>query len=83
MNQLSNREPPKLPPGWKAQWDEEYQTFFYINERTGETQWELPTEDATGTATHSESKTPYLHVLLSTKEIMTMSKQTEVLDHLL
>ena len=56
MNQLSNREPPKLPPGWKAQWDEEYQTFFYINERTGETQWELPTEDATGTATHSESK---------------------------
>ena len=47
MNQLSNREPPKLPPGWKAQWDEEYQTFFYINERTGETQWELPTEDTT------------------------------------
>ena len=25
--------PPQLPRGWKAQWDEEYKRYFYVNEK--------------------------------------------------
>jgi len=31
-----------LPPGWIARWDGNSQHWFYINENTGETQWDRP-----------------------------------------
>ncbi|KAJ5461078.1 uncharacterized protein N7458_002630 [Penicillium daleae] len=34
--------PPTVPEGWKAQYDERYQTWFYINIATGKSQWERP-----------------------------------------
>ncbi|CCH43914.1 hypothetical protein BN7_3469 [Wickerhamomyces ciferrii] len=38
---MSNREP-QVPDGWKAQYDEKYQTWFYVNLKTGKSQWEAP-----------------------------------------
>ncbi|KAI2794271.1 hypothetical protein POX_a00863 [Penicillium oxalicum] len=34
--------PPTVPEGWKAQYDERYQTWFYIDTATGKSQWERP-----------------------------------------
>ncbi|KAJ3028415.1 UNVERIFIED_CONTAM: Ca(2+)-dependent cysteine protease [Siphonaria sp. JEL0065] len=33
---------PQLPPGWVAQWSQQYNTYFYANSATGETQWTVP-----------------------------------------
>lgn len=33
---------PIVPNGWKAQFDEEYQTWFYVDLKTGKSQWEAP-----------------------------------------
>lgn len=38
--------PPALPPGWQAQWHEEYQRYSYVDPATGIPQWEEPTESA-------------------------------------
>lgn len=37
-----------LPEGWIAQWDAEYQCYFYVNTYTRTSQWEVPTEKAIG-----------------------------------
>ncbi|KAJ6107912.1 hypothetical protein N7523_009235 [Penicillium sp. IBT 18751x] len=34
--------PPSVPEGWKAQYDERYQTWFYVNIATGKSQWDPP-----------------------------------------
>ncbi|KAL9038438.1 MAG: hypothetical protein Q9214_005281, partial [Letrouitia sp. 1 TL-2023] len=34
--------PPPLPPGWVAQWDQNSQRYYYVEQATGRTQWELP-----------------------------------------
>lgn len=31
-----------LPSGWIAQFDSNYQRYFYVNTATGQTQWEMP-----------------------------------------
>jgi len=33
---------PQLPPGWIAQWDANSQRWYYLEQATGRTQWELP-----------------------------------------
>ncbi|RMZ77406.1 hypothetical protein DV738_g4365, partial [Chaetothyriales sp. CBS 135597] len=33
---------PPLPPGWIAQWDQNSQRYFYVEQATGRTQWEAP-----------------------------------------
>ncbi|KAJ5149301.1 hypothetical protein N7448_000879 [Penicillium atrosanguineum] len=45
--------PPSVPEGWKAQYDERYQTWFYVNIATGKSQWDppqAPTPSADGPA---------------------------------
>lgn len=32
----------QLPPGWVQQFDQQTQRFFYVNQATGQTQWEMP-----------------------------------------
>ncbi|KAG9545061.1 hypothetical protein KCU79_g16679, partial [Aureobasidium melanogenum] len=32
----------QLPPGWVQQFDQQSQRFFYVNQATGQTQWEMP-----------------------------------------
>ncbi|KAA8911323.1 hypothetical protein FN846DRAFT_887916 [Sphaerosporella brunnea] len=39
--------PPPVPPGWLAKWDANYNTFFYVNVATKQSQWEPPTVSAT------------------------------------
>lgn len=34
--------PPSVPEGWKAQYDDRYQTWFYVNIATGKSQWDPP-----------------------------------------
>ena len=38
----SEDQPPKVPDGWKAVFDKEYKTWFYLNLKTNESQWEEP-----------------------------------------
>jgi hypothetical protein len=33
---------PAVPNGWKAQFDDKYQTWFYVNLSSGKSQWEAP-----------------------------------------
>ncbi|ETI29584.1 hypothetical protein G647_02037 [Cladophialophora carrionii CBS 160.54] len=33
---------PPLPPGWIAQWDQNSQRYYYVEQATGRTQWEPP-----------------------------------------
>lgn len=43
-----------LPSGWKAKESKSHPgTFFYINDFSGETQWEMPTKPAEPKATES------------------------------
>ncbi|KAJ3090315.1 hypothetical protein HK100_007488 [Physocladia obscura] len=35
-------QPPLLPVGWSTQWDSQHQRYFFIEQATGRTQWELP-----------------------------------------
>ncbi|KAJ5709618.1 hypothetical protein N7493_009909 [Penicillium malachiteum] len=42
--------PPAVPEGWKAQYDERYQTWFYVHLATGKSQWEVPEAPAAGIA---------------------------------
>ncbi|KFX90576.1 hypothetical protein O988_08126, partial [Pseudogymnoascus sp. VKM F-3808] len=35
--------PPKVPEGWKAQWNEQYKEWFYVNLYTKKSQWDKPT----------------------------------------
>merc|ERR1712000_335012 len=40
----SGPPPPKVPEGWKAQWNEQYSEWFYVNIYTKKSQWDKPTE---------------------------------------
>jgi len=42
---VSPELPPILPPNWTRQYNEKYKTYYYFNEVTGESQWEMPTEN--------------------------------------
>ncbi|KAF8426668.1 hypothetical protein EV426DRAFT_572558 [Tirmania nivea] len=48
--------PPEVPPGWVARWDSRYNTFFYVNLVTKQSQWEKPT--GTTDPTSSSFPTP-------------------------
>jgi len=36
--------PPKVPEGWKAVWNPQYNEWFYVNVYTKQSQWDKPTE---------------------------------------
>ena len=38
--------PPRVPDGWKAVWNAQYQEYFYVNMYTKASQWDPPTEPA-------------------------------------
>jgi len=38
----SSPPPPPVPPGWKAQWNDKHKSWFFVNLRTGVSQWEDP-----------------------------------------
>lgn len=51
----SGPPPPEVPPGWIARWDPRYQTFFYVNLATKQSQWDKPpgTIDRPGSSSSS------------------------------
>lgn len=38
----SGPPPPKVPPGWKAIWNDQYKEWFYVNTYTKQSQWDKP-----------------------------------------
>ncbi|NWR81049.1 FNBP4 protein, partial [Centropus unirufus] len=40
--QLKQYESNATPKGWSCHWDREHRRYFYVNERSGESQWEFP-----------------------------------------
>lgn len=40
--------PPKVPEGWKAIWNTQYNEWFYVNTHTKQSQWDKPTEPVYG-----------------------------------
>lgn len=38
----SGPPPPSVPEGWKAQYDDRYQTWYYVDLATGKSQWDRP-----------------------------------------
>ncbi|KAI9814042.1 MAG: hypothetical protein M1827_003506 [Pycnora praestabilis] len=42
----SGPPPPRVPEGWKAQWNAQYNEWFYVNVHTKQSQWDKPTEPA-------------------------------------
>ncbi|KAL9604224.1 MAG: hypothetical protein Q9219_000622 [cf. Caloplaca sp. 3 TL-2023] len=42
----SGPPPPKVPEGWKAQWNDQYHEWFYVNLHTKISQWDRPTSPA-------------------------------------
>lgn len=38
--------PPKVPDGWKAVWNAQYNEWFYVNVHTKASTWDKPTEPA-------------------------------------
>ncbi|KAI9684666.1 MAG: hypothetical protein M1829_000040 [Trizodia sp. TS-e1964] len=43
---------PSVPEGWKAQFNDEYKEWFYVNLYTKKSQWEKPTEPAHAATDH-------------------------------
>ncbi|RXK39967.1 protein transporter SEC24 [Tremella mesenterica] len=48
-------EPLNLPQGWEARWDAQSSAYIYIDQSTGQAQWELPTQPSYPTSHHSTS----------------------------
>uniref|UniRef100_A0A7M4FZU6 Formin-binding protein 4 n=1 Tax=Crocodylus porosus TaxID=8502 RepID=A0A7M4FZU6_CROPO len=40
--QLKQYEINATPKGWSCHWDRDHRRYFYVNEHTGESQWEFP-----------------------------------------
>ncbi|XP_061856571.1 LOW QUALITY PROTEIN: formin-binding protein 4 [Colius striatus] len=40
--QLKQYEINATPKGWSCHWDREHRRYFYVNDRSGESQWEFP-----------------------------------------
>ncbi|XP_053138260.1 LOW QUALITY PROTEIN: formin-binding protein 4 [Hemicordylus capensis] len=40
--QLKQYEINAAPKGWSCHWDRDHRRYFYVNEQTGESQWEFP-----------------------------------------
>ncbi|KAE8348340.1 hypothetical protein BDV28DRAFT_143732 [Aspergillus coremiiformis] len=50
--------PPVVPEGWKPQFDDRYKQWFFVNLRTGKSQWEPPQGPAKGVHTPPSEAPP-------------------------
>ncbi|KAK8870021.1 protein transporter SEC24 [Kwoniella newhampshirensis] len=51
-------QPLMLPQGWEARWDAQSSAYIYIDQSTGQSQWELPTNPSYPTSHPSASPPP-------------------------
>ncbi|KAK0735252.1 hypothetical protein B0T26DRAFT_691278 [Lasiosphaeria miniovina] len=52
---------PPIPTGWVPEWDERYQHWYYVDQATGNSQWEAPGYDhsrSIGNDVHGASQNP-------------------------
>ncbi|KAI0588610.1 PAT1 multi-domain protein [Pyrenophora tritici-repentis] len=52
--------PPPMPPGWTQQWDQNSQRWFYIEQATGRTQWDPPSNLPPGPYAPPAVGAPYM-----------------------
>ncbi|KAE8446366.1 hypothetical protein EG329_012115 [Mollisiaceae sp. DMI_Dod_QoI] len=60
---LPNLAPPQVPPGWRADWSAEHNTWYYVNLTTQASQWNFPVEQVQapyGTPLPQQNP-PYVH----------------------
>ncbi|ORY21598.1 hypothetical protein BCR39DRAFT_553330 [Naematelia encephala] len=51
-------QPLMLPQGWEARWDPQSSAYVYVDQNTGRSQWELPTQPTYPSAHPSSSPPP-------------------------
>jgi hypothetical protein len=51
--------PPPMPPGWVQQWDQGSQRWYYVEQATGRTQWDPPSNLPPGPYAPPPSGAPY------------------------
>ncbi|OJD10670.1 hypothetical protein ACJ73_09727 [Blastomyces percursus] len=54
----STPPPPRVPDGWKTQFDDRYKEWYYINLKTGVSQWEPPPLPDALPPSYDEAATP-------------------------
>uniref|UniRef100_A0A8C5QNX4 Formin binding protein 4 n=1 Tax=Leptobrachium leishanense TaxID=445787 RepID=A0A8C5QNX4_9ANUR len=55
--QIKQYEINATPKGWSCHWDRDHRRYFYLNESTGQSQWEFPDVDEEEERAASHSKT--------------------------
>ncbi|CAH1786772.1 unnamed protein product [Owenia fusiformis] len=53
--QIKEYEQNSTPPGWSCHWDRSFKRYFYMNEVTGDSQWDFPKDDIEDDTAQSES----------------------------
>uniref|UniRef100_A0A8D0G8X7 Formin-binding protein 4 n=1 Tax=Sphenodon punctatus TaxID=8508 RepID=A0A8D0G8X7_SPHPU len=58
--QLKQYEINDTPKGWSCHWDRDHRRYFYVNEQTGESQWEFPDgeEEEEGQTLENKAEAP-------------------------
>nr|XP_033784280.1 formin-binding protein 4 isoform X2 [Geotrypetes seraphini] len=54
--QIKQYEINATPKGWSCHWDRDHRRYFYVNEQTGESQWEFPDGEEEEEGQTSENK---------------------------
>ncbi|KAM4617366.1 formin-binding protein 4 [Discoglossus pictus] len=57
--QIKLYESNATPKGWSCHWDRDHRRYFYVNDRSGESQWDFPDveeEEEEGSASENKSK---------------------------
>ncbi|XP_043938026.1 formin-binding protein 4 [Protopterus annectens] len=69
------------PRGWSCHWDREHRRYFYVNEKTGESQWEFPDveeEEEEGKVSESKAETVPEEEVERLKEVTDSKVEQEV-----
>ncbi|XP_074086745.1 formin-binding protein 4 isoform X2 [Macrotis lagotis] len=64
--QLKQYEINATPKGWSCHWDRDHRRYFYVNEHSGESQWEFPDgeeEEEEGQAQENKAETLHKQIL--------------------
>ncbi|XP_068947746.1 formin-binding protein 4 isoform X4 [Petaurus breviceps papuanus] len=62
--QLKQYEINATPKGWSCHWDRDHRRYFYVNEHSGESQWEFPDgEEEEGQAQENRTETLHKQIL--------------------
>ncbi|XP_072905164.1 formin-binding protein 4 isoform X1 [Hemitrygon akajei] len=64
--QIKHYESNASPKGWSCHWDREHRRYFYLNEQTGQSQWEFPDVDEEEETAESTSRLTVGKSMLST-----------------